>query len=413
MPYTRVTRTAFGADALKYVLDDKGHNGAEKRNEIVTPIKMHRGASYEMQMEKYWNKARSNHKTQMIRIVQSFSKNELDPDNPADIQKANVIGQELVDKHYPDRQALVCTQIDGVGRCVHNHIFINDVSMIGNKACDKKQYFHPVLRMWSDEITSQYIEHDIGNTEPERLTRTERRKREKGEYSYKDDLKKRITSAMELALSEDDFIEKLNENGVSVVKKNSTTYGEYYLYELTDKSTIPRDAKIPNYALHSRSYKLGTDYGPLALMSHIEMNKCEAYISKTSESDKEIAPKISGTKSETSENTTEKASEKITPVTSFEQEFDIFYAAIQKVISEMEDEEKDEEVTNEEIIVEAKKIADSAEDIKKKSPKTDEQISTRANENESVQINRNRFDRPLYNGFDNGAFEDDEGLEIG
>jgi len=53
--------------------------------------------------------------------------------------------EELVDKHYPGRQALVCTQIDRVERCVHNHIFINDVSMINGKACDKKQYYHPIL----------------------------------------------------------------------------------------------------------------------------------------------------------------------------------------------------------------------------------------------------------------------------
>ena len=36
------------------------------------------------------------------------------------------------------------------------------------------------------------------------------------------------------------------------------------------------------------------------------MNKCEAYVSKSLESDEEIAPKISGTKSEMSENATEK-----------------------------------------------------------------------------------------------------------
>ncbi len=107
MAYSAVTRTAFGAEALDYVLSEKGHNNALRRNEMVTPINMRSDISYKDQMKKYWFRARINHKTQIIRIIQSFSKKEFDPNDPADILKANELGQEFVDVYYPNRQAPV------------------------------------------------------------------------------------------------------------------------------------------------------------------------------------------------------------------------------------------------------------------------------------------------------------------
>ena len=72
MAYTRVTRTANGAAAIAYALNGSGHNGAVNRNEAVTYIKLNNKIPIFIQFEKYWNRARVNHKTQIIRIVQSF-----------------------------------------------------------------------------------------------------------------------------------------------------------------------------------------------------------------------------------------------------------------------------------------------------------------------------------------------------
>lgn len=95
MAYTRVTRTCNGRGALEYAYGkDKGHNGNQNRNEMISCVNLLPGVDVATQMEKHWNKARSNHKTQVIRIVQSFSINELNPDEPADILTANMIGQE-------------------------------------------------------------------------------------------------------------------------------------------------------------------------------------------------------------------------------------------------------------------------------------------------------------------------------
>lgn len=300
MAYTRVTRAAFGTSAIDYAIIGTGHNGKAERNEMVTMINLCGEIPIERQMERYWNKTRSNHKTQIIRVIQSFSKNELDPDNPADILKANEIGQAMVKEHYPHRQAIVCTQTDGKGGCVHNHILINDVSMKDNKGCKKEQYYQPVLIKWTDEIASRYTNLDTGSKKEYRLTQAERVKREKGEYIYKDDIRERVTEAMKKASSEEDFLQKLSENGVSAIKKNSPRYGECYTYELVDKSKIPEGAKLPkraNNELKIRSYKLGNAYGPEALRKHLGLYERvavrEEFTKIGEDSEVDIVPEVS------------------------------------------------------------------------------------------------------------------------
>lgn len=189
MPYSRVTRTAFGLEALRYVLNDEGHNGADRRNEIVTPINMSTRKSYEKQFEKVWLAARINHTTQIVRVIQSFSKKEFDPNNPCDIQKANELGQEFVDTYYPDRQALVCTQTDGIGGCVHNHILISDVSLKDNKGCTKEQYHYRTIRRWSDEIVARYTIPDYGEKSNDIRTRHEKKLEEQGFFHTEKKLK--------------------------------------------------------------------------------------------------------------------------------------------------------------------------------------------------------------------------------
>lgn len=273
MAVSSVKRRAFGNDALNYVLSEKGHNNAERRNEIVTPINMRKGIPYNQQMNKYWLRASIKHKTQLITIIQSFSKKEFDPTNSYDIEKANQLGQELVDTHYPGRQALVCTQIDGKGGYVHNHILINDVSLIDGKGCEKEQYYHPYISKWTDEITEKYTIRDEGENEGDRLTRADLERRLKKEFLYKDKLRICILNAMDKSMSEQEFFARLKRDGVDVIKKSSKKYGEFYTYELVDLSCIPAGTKLPDHAMKSRSYKLGPKYGPKALQEHIDVCK--------------------------------------------------------------------------------------------------------------------------------------------
>ncbi|MGN0690726.1 MAG: relaxase/mobilization nuclease domain-containing protein [Oscillospiraceae bacterium] len=307
MAYTRITRTKNGAAAIAYALNGKGHNGAVKRNEMVTPIKMQNGIEYWKQMNRYWRRARVNHRVQIVRIIQSFSKEEFDPNNPEDILKANEVGQCLVEEHYPGRQALICTQTDGKGGCIHNHILINDVSMIDGKGCRKYQYHQPDVMPWTDEITARYTNLDEGNKNGENLTQAERAKRVKGVYSYKDDIRERVSKAMKSCSSEETFLQKLADLGVNTVKKYIKKCGEHYVYELVDTSEIPADAKLPNHQLKARSYKLGNAYGPQALKERLEIYERVAVRSEFTSFGEEYSFKISMGKDESVEEKSEQA----------------------------------------------------------------------------------------------------------
>lgn len=266
MVYTRITRTRNGREAIEYAKgNDKGHNGKDFRNEFISIVNMFEGIDPIEQMQKYWLKASKNHETQALRIVQSFSKNEFDPENPNDILSANTLGTEYVTKHYPGRQAMIFTQTDGKGGFIHNHIIINDVHMETGKACDKNQYYWPQLTEWTDELTSLYTELDYGEKSKDKTSQTERAKRELGRYVWKDDLKKRIEKSMNEADSKDDFLKRLEINGIGVRKGKSKIHGEYFTYELIDLSNLPEGENLPNRKLKVRSFKLGEDYGPNSL----------------------------------------------------------------------------------------------------------------------------------------------------
>ena len=290
MAYTRVTRTANGHGALMYAYGKgKGHNGSDVRNDLIANVNILPGIPAEIQMQKYWNRARANHKTQVIRVVQSFSINELNPDEPSDVLTASMIGQEFAHTYYPDRQAVVFTQTDGKSHLIHNLIIISDTDMTSSKGCDKQQYYQPTLAQWTNEIAGQYFELDFGDTTvPDKTTQTERAKRALGEYVWKDDLKSRITEALNESESEEDWIKNLPAYGVNIEVHDSKKRGKYYTYELMDTDGFG-DKKIPQN-LKSRSYKLGTLY---------DAEHEQEYFSE-----KELEHKLHGNRSEDNEHVT-------------------------------------------------------------------------------------------------------------
>lgn len=301
MAYTRVTRTANGHGALMYAYGKgKGHNGSDVRNDLIANVNILPGVPAEIQMQKYWNRARANHKTQVIRVVQSFSVRELNPDEPADILTANMIGQEFVQKYYPDRQAVVFTQTDGKSGLIHNHVIISDTDITSSRGCDKQQYYQPTLVKWTDEIAGQYFELDFGDTTvPDKTTQTERAKRALGEYVWKDDLKSRITEALNESESEEDWIKNLIAHGVNIEVHDSKKRGKYYTYELMNTDGFG-DKKIPQN-LKSRSYKLGTLY---------DAEHVQEYFSE-----KELEHRVHGNRSEDNEHVTAQVNNgKITPM---------------------------------------------------------------------------------------------------
>ena len=76
MPYSHITRTAFGADAIAYARGDgKGHNDNEVRNEYIGCVNMlpDNVVPFEKQMQPFWDRADSRHTTQTNRFIVSFA----------------------------------------------------------------------------------------------------------------------------------------------------------------------------------------------------------------------------------------------------------------------------------------------------------------------------------------------------
>ena len=141
---------------------------------------------------------------------------------------------------------------------------------------------------------------DFGDTTvPDKTTQTERAKRALGEYVWKDDLKSRITEALNESESEEDWIKNLPAHGVNIEVHDSKKRGKYYTYELMDTDGFG-DKKIPQN-LKSRSYKLGTLY---------DAEHVQEYFSE-----KELEHRVHGNRNEDNEHVTAQVNnEKITPM---------------------------------------------------------------------------------------------------
>lgn len=302
MAYSSITRTPKGRDALNYALGlyGKGHNGKEKRNEYISFVNLPLPADkndkrFINAFEDVWKHARNNHSCQMLRLIVSYSRNELDPDNPADILKADTIGQRIAKENYPNRQAVVFTQIDGKSGLIHTHILISDVELETYKACDNILYkSNYVADMVDKVIESEGITLDYGQGMDKdawkahkkgiknRDTYKESNARAKGQYVWKDDLKARISSCMSSSTSESQFIDDMKKNGVLVEvhdakttkKKDGTIINrdKYYTYTLTDTSKFPDGQKVPERR-KARSNKLGTDYDVKTILETLQRNK--------------------------------------------------------------------------------------------------------------------------------------------
>lgn len=185
---------------------------------------------------------------EVTRIIQSFPESDLEAFNVSDWDKANQLGLELAKKAFPDYQVAIYTHVDGTGHKLHNHLVIN----MPNLQTGKKYHEH---RSWerisaiNDEIAREhgFSVVDRGNQEPERHTMAERKRAEKGQYVWKDDLRQRIDQAMtELGSNEKSLEELLDNQGV-----NYKLRGKNVTYTFTDKDQKERKA---------RGTSLGRDY---------------------------------------------------------------------------------------------------------------------------------------------------------
>lgn len=301
MPYSRVTRTAFGADAIRYACGNgTGHDGSEARNQFVAGVNMLPDdvISFEGQMQFYWDHASAQHKIQANRFIISFSPDELNPDDPNDCMTALEIGIQFAKENAPDCQSAVFIQTDGVGHKVHAHIITNDVRISNFKGLDHSARHHSESSKTVDRICSRYIDSKPVELAPERVTPAVRGQRAANErikvlnekelqvaallgiepeliqtkYIWIDDLREGVKRAAAGSADEAEFARRLRLDGVELVPQRDKRTGqltychratrtqpEHYLFELVDTSRFPD--KVPQN-LKSKSHKLGASYQP-------------------------------------------------------------------------------------------------------------------------------------------------------
>lgn len=73
-------------------------------------------------------------KIEIRSIIQSFSKDEFDPDNPEDVQRVNDLGYQLAKELHPNSDVCVISHTDGCGGHPHNHISVTNHDNMTGKA---------------------------------------------------------------------------------------------------------------------------------------------------------------------------------------------------------------------------------------------------------------------------------------
>ncbi|MGU3398094.1 relaxase/mobilization nuclease domain-containing protein [Priestia sp. D51] len=166
-------------------------------------------------------------------VIQSFKPDEVNP------HKANEIGLKLAEKLAKGHEVAVYTHTDKDH--IHNHIVINAVNYEdGRKFHAHGQDAIDRFRDASDQLCK---EHGLSIVEERsadvRYTLAEQSLLQKGESSWKDEIRTAIDSSKEQATSFKDFQERLKDQGVQ-----ATLRGKNITYEHLESNKKVRGSKL-------------------------------------------------------------------------------------------------------------------------------------------------------------------------
>ncbi|MFE4036076.1 relaxase/mobilization nuclease domain-containing protein [Priestia sp. YIM B13489] len=166
-------------------------------------------------------------------VIQSFKPDEVDP------QQANEIGLQLAEKMAKGHEVAVYTHTDKDH--IHNHIVINAVNYEdGRKFHAHGQEAIDHFREVSDQLCKEHglsiVEERSANV---RYTLAEQSLLEKGESSWKDEIRTAIDSSKEQATSFEEFQERLKDQGVQAMLR-----GKNITYEHLESNKKVRGTKL-------------------------------------------------------------------------------------------------------------------------------------------------------------------------
>lgn len=211
-------------------------------------------------------------------LIQSWSSDELDVNNPDDVQRANDAGQQLAKRLIGDSaNYMVVTHTDGKGRKVHNHIIIcNDVD--GKAVRDAR---------WTTAMkTNDDLMIDLGFERTERSAdkQTTRQRRDAldgkshSADDWVDDLKATIRQTAGTATNDEEWLGMMDDAGVSVKIRRS-------------KKSVGISYKVDGHR-PIRANRMGTDFQFESLNAQWEANRQKAVRMEESVKDTRLAQDV-------------------------------------------------------------------------------------------------------------------------
>ncbi|MET1087193.1 MAG: relaxase/mobilization nuclease domain-containing protein [Arthrobacter sp.] len=289
MAVTSITATTSSSRLCHYVLNGAAHDGSGNRR-YVFASGLGCFAPIAAQAFAITRTVRGQQGIirQAYSVVQSFSREEVDMDDPESAERVHELGLELARRAFPGHQVLVVTQRDGKSGLLHNHIVVSNISdrdaelvyrrkPRSNSFRDKVALLHgspdglievreerPAGRAFSsamgnrhrlahinDELLADmefmqslglkaYDNKALMAPPPERITKDDRAKREKGDYVWRDDLKRIISEEQRQAVSVDDFRDRLAARRVELRERGKERHFSYGFVDADGKSRQAR-----------------------------------------------------------------------------------------------------------------------------------------------------------------------------
>ena len=184
-------------------------------------------------------------------ITYSFSKDELDPDDPDSIEKALDIAEDAT--HHmtktDDVKYIMIAQKDGEGGCVHVHEVKCAVHTDTLKPLQGREIFKAFLEEQADAALQRHgIVLDTGKSHPKR---DKKRKKQnagatKDGAGWMDELQSKIHIAASVTTTPRDFEGNLRELGVTVSKKDKPGW-TYVLAESEHSEFVGKKARYTRF----------------------------------------------------------------------------------------------------------------------------------------------------------------------
>lgn len=102
-------------------------------------------------------------RSEALTLIHSFPKEEMDPQNPEDIQRVGELGYELAKRLYPNSAVTVVVHNDSKGQNLHSHITVTNEDMETGKAI-RANKLHRQVQKVNDELMR---DHGLTVTEPQ------------------------------------------------------------------------------------------------------------------------------------------------------------------------------------------------------------------------------------------------------